>query len=388
MSNIKVSQKILLWAINRRGLTIAEVKKKFPKFDDWMNGVANPSIRQIENLARMTSTPFGYFFLQDPPEIVLAIPHFRTTDDGKPKAASPELIETVQAMELRQEWVKEFLTKRGVEPRSYVGSVGLRENIQNAAKKIKEELALSDHWSANCATFSDAHKVLRNSMEDIGILVVVNGIVGNNTSRALDPNEFRGFVLSDPLAPLVFINGADSKGAQMFTLAHELAHIFVGKSAAFDLKEMQPAADPSERLCNAIAAEILVPQDQLTKLWKVHEKNNPYQMLARLFKVSNLVVARRALDLRLITKDDFFDFYNLYLTEWAKHKAKIKKNSTGGDFYASQNLKVGRSFADFVVSAVREGSILYSEAYRLTGLSGSSFDKFVSSRRLKKTGSD
>ena len=130
--------------------------------------------------------------------------------------------------------------------------------------------------------------------------MVVNGIVGNNTHRKLDPEKFRGFVLVDDYAPLVFVNGADSKAAQMFTLAHELAHLWFGSSAAFDLRELQPADDETERACNRIAAELLAPEHELRDAWTAAlQSPNRYQVLARQFKVSELVAARRLLDLGL-----------------------------------------------------------------------------------------
>lgn len=385
MSKIVVSAQILKWAIERKGLTEQSLKKKFPKISEWLNGSDSPTMRQLEDFSKATSTPFGYFFLQSPPTIELHIPHFRTVTDGKPNKPSAELIETVQSMELRQDWVREYLQKRGMEPLDYVGSLHSNVKTVEAAQHIRTVLGLNDSWANAYPIWDEALRGLRNAMEDIGILVVVNGIVGNNTNRALDTEEFRGFVLCDQYAPLVFINGADSKAAQMFTLAHELVHIFFGKSASFDLKDMQPADDHSERQCNEIAAEFLVPQERLKNLWDLNKnKKDKYSVLAQAFKVSALVIARRALDIRLITKSNFFDFYNQYITDIKKNKSK----KSGGDFYASQNLRVGRSFGDFIVTAVKEGSLLYSDAYRLTGLRGASFDKFANMRKLKKTGSD
>jgi len=220
-------------------------------------------------------------------------------------------------------------------------------------------------------------RILREAMEDAGILVIVNGIVGNNTHRKLDPEEFRGFVLVDEFAPLVFVNGADGKAAQMFTLAHELAHVFFGSSAAFDLREMSPANDPMEKACNQVAAEFLVPEHEIRRIWaSVHDDPERFQSLARRFKVSVLVAARRTLDLRLVTKEEFLTFYHSYLTDERRTAARRPE---GGDFYATQNLRVGRRFASAVARAAKEGKLLYSEAYRLTGLYGKTFDRYAAS---------
>ena len=214
-------------------------------------------------------------------------------------------------------------------------------------------------------------------MEAAGVLVVVNGIVGNNTHRKLDPNEFRGFVLVDDYAPLVFVNGADAKAAQMFTLAHELAHVLLGSSAAFDLREMRPADDPVELACNRAAAEFLVPADQLRRIWpSMRGAPEPFNAAARRFKVSALVAARRALDLELVATNDFLTFYREYQRDERRATARRPE---GGDFYANQNFRVGRRFASTVVRAAREGRLLYSEAYNLTGLYGDTFERYAAS---------
>jgi Zn-dependent peptidase ImmA (M78 family) len=377
MGRVAINEGVLLWAIDRAGLTPDGLQSRFPKIRQWVDGKSQPTRRQVESLAKATLTPFGFFFLSEPPEVRLPIPHFRTLGDKTPSRPSPDLIDTIQLMQRRQEWIREFLIEEGQEPSPLAWSAQPYAPPASIANHIRHALRLNEEWAAQQRTWEDALSVLRQAMEDAGILVIVNGVVGNNTRRKLDPGEFRGFVLVDRYAPLVFVNGADAKAAQMFTLAHELAHVLFGSSAAFDLREMQPADDPVEQACNRVAAEFLVPERKLRQVWPSVKKDpEPFQTIARQFKISALVAARRALDLQLIQKEAFFEFYRTYRSD-ERERRSTASQSKGGDFYRNQNLRVGRRFASAVLRAVIEGKLLYSEAYRLTGLYGSTFDNYV-----------
>lgn len=377
MAHVAVQPDLIRWARERSGRPMDALLKYFPKFELWERGEAHPTMRQLEDLAKKTFTPLGYFFLPKPPEDSLPIPVFRTLEDSPVKRPSPNLLETVQAMQRRQTWMREYLIDRGQERLAFVGSATLSDAIENIAANLRTVLGLRPDWANKHTTWEDALRAIRTAVEEEGILIVSNGIVGNNTHRKLDVREFRGFVLSDEYAPLIFVNSVDVKAAQMFTIAHELAHVWIGKGAAFDLRELQPANDAAERFCNTVAAEFLVPKEILFTVWEgAKGSNDAYSFIARHFKVSPLVAARRALDLGLTTKNQFFEFYNAYLED-AGRRAKPKKG--GGDFYINQDMRIGRRFASAIVRAAKEGRLLYRDAYQLTGLSGNTFDKYVAS---------
>ncbi len=206
--------------------------------------------------------------------------------------------------------MRELLIEEGHEQLTLVGSAGGVENFKSLAQQIRQELDLAPDWAEPLGTGEDALKTLRSAIERIGILVFSNSVVGLNNHRPLDPEEFRGFVLCDPYAPVVFVNSADSKSAQMFTLAHELAHVWLGSDGLFNLVKMMPSNAETERFCNRVATEFLIPRYKLTERWvEAKATSQPFQTVARWFKVSPVVAARRALDLQLITRDEFFDFY-------------------------------------------------------------------------------
>ena len=377
MTRVAVSGAVFRWALERSGRT-AVLERKFRKLRAVKGtGEIYATVRQLEELAKATSTPLGYLFLSRPPEERLPIPHFRTLGDVSPRRPSPDLLETVQTMERRQAWMREYLIEQGHNPLPFVRAARLTDEPRQVAVEMQRALSLAEEWAADQPTWTAALRELQRRLEEAGIFVVVSGIVGNNTRRKLDPAEFRGFVLVDDYAPLVFVNGADGKAAQMFTLAHELAHLWFGSSAAFDLRELRPADDETELASNRVAAEFLVPERKLRRIWlSVSQGPDRFQTIARQFKVSELVAARRALDLGLITKAEFLSFYRAYQQDERRAAAGRPE---GGDFYASQNLRIGRRFAGVVVRAAKEGRLLYREAYHLTGLYGKAFARYAES---------
>ncbi|MFN9918122.1 MAG: ImmA/IrrE family metallo-endopeptidase, partial [Pirellulaceae bacterium] len=132
-------------------------------------------------------------------------------------------------MQQRQAWLREWLIEEGAKPLDYVGTANPTINFKSLAQRIRHRLELDPDWAESLASWEDALQTLRKAIERIGVAVFSNGVVGLNNHRPLDPDEFRGFVLCDPLAPVVFINDSDTRSARIFTLAHELVHVWLGQ---------------------------------------------------------------------------------------------------------------------------------------------------------------
>jgi Zn-dependent peptidase ImmA (M78 family) len=377
MARVSIQPALLQWARDRSGLPPDIVQLKFPKLGAWESGDAQPTLKQLETFARVTRTPLGMLFLQEPPDLELPIPDFRTIANQAVPVPSPDLLETIYAMQRRQHWLREYLVESDASPLPFIGSIDTTANPTEAAASIRATLGIDNDWAQRVPTWSDALRSLRSAIEEARIFPILNGVVGNNTHRKLDPEEFRGFALIDEFAPLIFVNGADAKGAQMFTLAHELAHLWIGAEGVSNLEDTLPVDTAVETFCNKVAAEFLVPAAELAAIWDaVRNAAEPFQQLARRFKVSPIVAARRAWDLSLITRAVFFEFYEAY--EEDDRRVRTKK-SDGGDFYATQNTRIGKRFARIVDRAAKEGRLLYRDAYDLTGLSGATFDQYIKS---------
>lgn len=384
MPTVAVNPKLIRWAIDRSGVPMDELRNKFKKIDEWLSGEREPTFRQLEQFARKTMAPLGTLFLEAPPHEELPVPDFRTHNDKPLNRFSPNLIDTIRTMQQRQVWMNEWLLDEGADELDFVGSLSTNRNIKSAAQSIRQHLELDPNWAEMLPNWEAALQHLRLTIERTGVVVFSNGVVGLNNHRPLDPGEFRGFVLCNKLAPVIFLNDADTKSARIFSLAHELVHVWLGTDGVFNLENMMPSKEKTERYCNKVAAEFLIPEYKLTERWEdASNTNRPFHTIAKWFKVSPVVAARRALDLGLITKKAFFRFYEEDRAEWQRLKIQQRKKKSGGNFYATQRVRLGRRFSSAVVRAAREGRILYQDAFRLTGMKGKTFHTFAGQVRQR-----
>lgn len=368
-TEVNVNANMLTWAIDRAGYELHEFAEKMPKVTAWISGEKKPTVKQLENFSKKVHLPFGYLFLPEPPKEKLPIPFFRTNSLQAEKV-SVNVYDTILLLQQRQYWLKEYLDDNGFDRLNFVGKFKNSQDVFAIVDSIRTTLGLTEDWARNFRTWRETLNHLIEIIEDKGIITVFNGVVENNTSRPIEVDECRGFVLVDDLAPFMFINNADGKAAQLFTIAHELAHIWTGHSAGFDFRKLQPANDPIEILCDKVAAEFLVPEKTFNEQWA---KNPSISNASRFFKVSEIVIARRALDTGKITKGQFLQFYEQY-----KNREFVKKQNqgSGGDFFATVRKRLSVTFASHVSNAVRTGQLLYRDAYKLTSMKGDTFDKF------------
>ena len=260
MTRVEVEPALLRWACERSGRDFEVLHKRFPKLEAWEHGAVLPTLRQLEHFAKATYTPIGYLFLRRPPVEQFPVTDFRTTmaraNGNRP---SIDLLDTVQLCQQRQDRYRDKARTAGAAPLPFVGSLDTSVDPARAATRLREALAFDVEQRRPAESWSGALRQFIDHADATGILVMVSGVVGSNTRRPLDPEEFRGFALVDPLAPLVFVNGADTKAAQMFTLAHEIAHLWLGESGVSDPDVATPPIIPSSDGTTAWPGSFLCP---------------------------------------------------------------------------------------------------------------------------------
>ncbi len=365
MTTVAASVPVLRWAAKRARLDDGDLTGRFHKWPLWLSGEAQPTLKQLEDFARLTHTAIGYFFLPQPPTLALPVPDFRILGDEELAEPSSNLLDTLYLCQQRQEWYRDHARMHGLPALPFVGSARLEEAPEVVAQRLRETLSLSTEARRQMPTWADALRQLIAKAEDAGVMVMVSSVVGSNSHRKLNVGEFRGFALADSLAPLIFLNGADSKAAQMFTLAHELAHVWLGATGVSDTQVGQVPEQQTERWCNQVAAELLMP---MAELRAVHERDasipDEIQRLAREFKVSTLVALRRLFDAGYIKQTALWQHYRVE----QERLSELKERSSGGDFYHSLGARTSKRFARAIVSSTLEGLTSFPDAFRMLGL--------------------
>jgi Zn-dependent peptidase ImmA (M78 family) len=362
---VPVQGAVLAWAQRRSRVSREKLLAKFPALDAWEAGDKQPTLKQLERFARATYTPVGYLLLSHPPEESLPVPDFRTIGEVEVGQASPDLLDTIYQCQQRQDWYRDYARSHRESRVVFIGALTVDVDIAEAARQMRAVLEFE--LAERGASWSEAARRLISEADQHGVLVMVNGVVGSNTHRKLDPQEFRGFALSDELAPLIFVNGADTKAAQIFTLAHELAHLWLGESALSDVDLVTTSTNAVERWCNQVAAEFLLPLADLGYV-DVDEARltDELERLARKFKVSTLVALRRVFDAGRLTETE-------YRIAYARERDRIlellaeRSGGGGGDFYNTQPVRVSKRFARALIESTLEGQTLHRDAFQMLG---------------------
>ena len=373
MSEALITPKVLSWARERRDVHVGDLAAKLKVRPDaisaWEAGERRPTFRQAKKLAQALYVPFGYLYLSEPPIEELPLPDFRTFPGQVPLEPSPDLLDLLNDALGKQQWLREYRESQGAEELPFVGRFTSKDSVEKVADDIREVIDVNSA-RGRAPNWEGFMRELSRNADLSGIMVMRSGVVGNNNHRPLDYEEFRGFSVSDRVAPLVFVNGQDYKTAQIFTLAHELAHIWTGQGGISnpDYGLRSDIQDGSlEQFCNRVAAETLVPSEDFRDRWIPDPSSfeNNLQDLSRHYRVSAMVILRQASDQDFIPVETYRESYNR-LVERSDQAASA--GETSGNFHYTLTARNGASFTTAVISSAAEGALLSSEAADMLGV--------------------
>jgi len=383
MSTIRVDVEptVLNDAVKKSGRSVAEVKRRFPNFEKWINKELSPTYNQLVDLSKYLRVPFGYLLIQTPVVEDLPLLEYRTIDTESILNPSRELVDTIYDMERKQDWLRNKFIEEGIEPLSYVGVFENKTDINYKVivNKIRETFSLSKEWYKETTSRFTSFNLLRNKLSQKGITVMQNGIALNNTHRPLDLNEFRAFTLVDEYAPLIFINTLDTNNGKTFSLLNEVAHVFLGINSLYndDFQQTEKDINATEIICNKIAGELIAPTEIFINLWNFtyFDEQDLYTKvmnIADYFKVSKLVVAKKAFDQKYINQTQYNEIAQIVKNEFDKRKNR--RRGPGGNAINNARSRLDDNFMRVLIESTEHGETPYTEAYKLAGVSRGVFE--------------
>jgi Zn-dependent peptidase ImmA (M78 family)/DNA-binding XRE family transcriptional regulator len=362
-----ITPTIITWAMVRDQKTSEQVARELSvtpdKFAAWQKGTLKPTLNQAQEMAKKLKIPFGYLFLNRPPTETLPLPDLRTIKSRKYTHPSPDFIDVIYDALRKQEWYHDQVKNEERPPINFIGRFNDQSPFEVIAQDIRDTLSINVYQRPKTTSWEAFLKFLIYKAEEKGILVLRSGIVESNTHRQLRVQEFRGFVISDKLAPLVFINNNDYKTAQIFTLIHELAHLWIDQSGILNPNyRLLQQQNNIERICDNIAAEVLVPGVDFHLRWDESKSiDENISDLAMIYRVSAFVILRRAYSLDKINRTIFQAKYEALL-----HSVKPRNVvDDGGYFYSLVLSRNSRIFTKTLIRALGPGIVSPIEAARL-----------------------
>jgi len=370
-----VTPSVLEWARKSAGLSVDVAAHKIGRPEEdiaaWEAGELRPTLPQARKASEVYRRPLAAFYLPEPPKDFQVLQDYRCLPDDVPSDYSPELSLLVRRCEEHISWAHDYLAEEGQEKLAFVGASSRRDPPEALGRQIRKLVGVSIREQVAARSRNSALNLWIDGTERAGVFVF--------RDSSVSCEEARGFAMCDDYAPFVFVNSNDSYGAQLFTLSHELAHLLLNESSVSNLLEFPASRRRSqeaqvEQLCNAAAAEAVLPSKVFTEHWREPARGDQGTRIERAsnrFKVSREVIARRLLEMRVISATQYRALRRQYNQEWAERraeqKARFRKSQGGPSPHLMRVVRNGYSFTALVMGAYQGGRLSGRDTSNLLG---------------------
>lgn len=373
-----VNSKMLVWARETANISLEEASKhsnvSIEKLKSWEDGLDYPTMNQAKKLAKKYQRAFSLFYLEEIPEDFTPIKDFRSSGGD----FSSSLIFIIREVETKATWLRDLLISENEKPNSFVGCCNINDGVDFVAKSISEGLKINDRFGAE----KDPYRFVIDKCEEKGINVLRAGSF--NSHSPIDPNEVRGFTIADSYAPFIFINSRDSDEANLFTLIHELAHIWINETGVSNLVDIdfrspipEHGVNQIEIFCNKVAAEVLMPVELMREVFSsLTIGSREFEIARRKFGVSKIAIAYRLLNLNLLNQAEFSNWKSQY--DEALSNVEVSQKSSGGNYYRSMMVRNGKTFSSVVLGMYSVGSLSGSITSSLLNIKLNNLQKYQS----------
>jgi Zn-dependent peptidase ImmA (M78 family)/transcriptional regulator with XRE-family HTH domain len=382
-----ITPNVLKWARESARMTVDIAAGKIPvaieKLKEWENGTDQPTIRQAQTLAKAYKRPFALFFLPDIPRDFQPLQDFRKSGS---KSLTTSSIFIIREIQQKQAWISDVYSDNQEEKLPFVGRFSINDNPQKVAHDILETLKINPSFYKS----DNPIKEWIDAAETNGIFISRTSFI--HSRLKLDSEELQGFAIADPFAPFIFVNSEDWNAPQLFTIVHELAHIWIAETGISN--EVEPNLKqkdkfhPIELFCNEVAANALMPKEIIVDFdISLFRSSKDVYKIAKQLGVSSFALLVRVLNLNIISLSNYQSLksqaekdFAEYLRRESEKKAKLKdKEKPGGpNYFLLQLNRNSKLFTQTVLDAFRGGYIEPTLASNLLNVQVNKFHKLES----------
>lgn len=331
-------------------------------------GTEEPSRPLLLKMSQVYRRPLLVFYLNQPPRTGDRGQDFRTLPG--PERYNPELDALIRDIKGRQGLIRSMLEDAESEPIGFIGTATMEMPIISLAARAAQRMHFALAEFRTEKTHDEAFAYLRSKIEASGVFVLLLGNLGSHHTNV--PVEiFRGFAVSDAIAPMIVINDQDARAAWAFTAMHELAHLWLG-----DTGVSGPAlTNRVEQYCNDVAGEMLLPAKELVAFPKVVTLQRAIAEIsdfAETCRVSRAMVAYKLLRAGVINNLMWSELSAHFHKEWLafrqRQREKQRASESGPSYYVVRRHRVGPALLGLVRRSLDEGNITYTKASRVLGV--------------------
>ncbi len=390
----KVSAEIIQWARETAGFSIETAAKKLglkdsrdisaeKKLRQLESGGEEPSRALLVKMAKHYRRPLLTFYMSQPPRRGDRGEDFRTLPHGKVETEEALLDALIRNIKARQGMLRSLIEDEDdFIPVSFVGSGKITDGIEGIAAAIKETIGFHLEDFSKKPSLSAAFTYLRGLVEDAGVFVLLIGNLGSHHTT-IDVTTFRGFALSDDIAPFIVINDQDAQAAWSFTLLHELTHLWLGQTGVSGARAEQKI----ERFCNDVAGEVLLPIEELSGLTIAnHEDFESVVKIVTEFaavrKLSSSMVSYRLYREKIIDETTWRELSCFYRQSWLKNrnaarKVAKEKGRKGPTYYTVRKHRIGNTLISYVGQMMASGLVTTTKAGKILGVKPSNVHHLI-----------
>jgi Zn-dependent peptidase ImmA (M78 family)/transcriptional regulator with XRE-family HTH domain len=383
-----INAEILKWARETAGLSLVDAAEKLgiklargiageDRLAAIEAGEPQATRPQLIKMSKLYRRPLLTFYLSAPPQLGERGQDFRTLPPEHSRTKKALVDALIRDIRTRQEIARALIEDEDdVTPLSFVGSMTLRNGPDAVLASIRDTLKLNlNQYRQNDSSDRSApigFTYLRRQAERAGIYVLLIGNLGSYQT-SLDVETFRGFALSDNLAPFVVINDQDSDRAWAFTLLHELCHIWLGQTGVSGAR----ASTSVEQFCNDVASRFLLPAEESNELRNF--RNLSFDVLAARIRV---LAEQKNISLSMIAysllREDIIDqarwnqlsalFRQQWITARQNRKDENRDREGGPNYYVVRRHRIGEGLISLARRSISDGTLTPSKAGKLLGV--------------------